>query len=148
MKRKNEAQSYCGTIMLLLLVIYLVVSLFMLGVLAISHEVRALPIVLIVFGAILVIPIIIHFILYIHYRNVELIHIQVTKFTSIDFSIFARDRAALVGTAIVNGEETKITTSYTFTTHNYSSHCASDYMDREVEVGYDPKWDKWVVIED
>ena len=91
--------------MLLLLVIYLVVSLFMLGVLALSHEVRALPIVLIVFGAILLIPIIIHLILYIHYRNVELIHIQVTKFTSIDFSIFVRDRAALVGTAIVNGEE-------------------------------------------
>ena len=148
MKRKNEAQSYCGTITLLLLVIYLVVSLFMLGVLTFSHEVRALPIVLIVFGAILLIPIIIHFILYIHYRNAELIHIQITKFTSIDFSIFARDRAALVGTAIVNGEKTKITTSYTFTTRHFSSHCASEYMDREVKIGYDPKWDKWVVITD
>ncbi len=148
MKRKNEAQSYCGTIMVILLVIYVISLLFMFGVLAFSHEIRALPIVIIVFGIILLIPAVIYLIFYIHYRNAELIHIQITKFTSIDFSALVRDRAALVGTAIVNGEETKITTSYTFTTHHYSSHCASDYMDREVEVGYDPKWDKWVVIED
>ena len=148
MKRKNEAQSYYGTITAILLIIYLIVALLMLGVLALSHEVRALPIVLIAFGVVLLVPAVICLIFYIHYRNAELIHIQITTFTSIDFSDLVRNRAALVGTAIVNGEKTKITTSYTFTTRHYSSHCASEYMDREVVIGYDPKWDKWVVITD
>ena len=57
-----------------------------------------------------------------HLDLLQLIHIQITKFTSIDFSDLVRNRAALVGIAIVNGEKTKITTSYTFTTRHFSSY--------------------------
>lgn len=148
MKRKNEAQSYYGTVAALLLVIYVAVSLFISFILLVSNALSALPIVLIAFGVVLIIPTIIYFVLYLHYKNAEYINIQSVRFTSIEFSAFSRELAALVGTAIVDGEEIRITTSYTFNTRYYSSHCASSYMDKTVTVGYDPKWDKWVVIED
>ena len=148
MKHKNEAQDYYGTTGLLLLFIMIVSDLLFSGILYIGNAFYAIWIVLLIIDVPLLMVIAYFFINYFHFRNAQYINIQTVIFTSIDFSALARDRAALVGTAIVDGEEIRITTSYTFSTHYYSSHCASSYMDKTVTVGYDPKWDKWVVIED
>ena len=148
MKRKNQAQSYYGTFAALLLVL-LVFSLMILSVAFVaSKDTMMLWILIPLFAIPIGIPTVIMFVCYFHYRNAVFINIQTVTSTSIDFSFFYRDRAALIGEALINGVETKIITTYTFTTHVFSSFVASDYMDKDVLVGYDPKWGKWVVIED
>ncbi len=67
-------------------------------------------------------------------------------FASLEFSYLVRDRAALVGIAVIDGVRTRIHTTYTFTTHVFSKYVASNYMAKEVTVGYDHKWNKWVVF--
>ena len=145
MKRKNNAQEYYCLFFILMLII----SLLLIGVFAAAFLVQSKEIVLfIVFSSFFVPLPIIFLVFYIHFRNAKLIHIQITRFTSIDFSMLKRNSAALVGTAIVDNQKIEIITTYTFSSTAFSMFCASDYMNRDVMVGYDPKWNKWVVIEE
>lgn len=148
MKHKSEAQDYYGTIGLLLLVIMIVFDLLFSLLLLVAKAYYALQIVLPVCDVPLIIVITYYFVVHFHYKNAEYINIQKVVFTSLEFSYLVRDRAALVGTAVIDGVKTKIHTTYTFTTHVFSKYVASDYLAKEVTVGYDPKWNKWVVLID
>ena len=146
MKHKSEAQDYYGTIGLILLVVMVAFDLFFLFLLFIANASYALPIVLPICDVPLIIVMTYYFVVHFHYRRTEYTNIQTVVFTSLEFSYLVRDRAALVGTAVIDGVRTRIHTTYTFTTHVFSKYVASNYMAKELTVGYDPKWKKWVLI--
>ena len=148
MKHNSEAQDYYGTIGLILLIIMVAFDLFFLFLLFIANASYALPIVLPICDAPLIIVMIYYFVVHFHYRNTKYINIQKVVFTSLEFSYLVRDRAALVGTAIVDGVEKRIHTTYTFTTHFLSRFVVSNFLAKELTIGCDPKWNKWVVIKD
>ena len=76
---------------------------------------------------------------YIHFANAEFTDVQTVVFTSYHYLFKSY---ALEGTAKQNGLSICIRTTHSFNIYNYHR-----YMNTDVLVGYDPKWDKWVVIE-
>ena len=147
MKRKNLTQSYYFVTIMVTIGMFLFMNLMVLGTFLSIKDKNFATISIIVFNAVGVIVLIPFLILYIHYRNAELVNIQVTRFRSLEFG-YLRGHAALVGTARVDGKEVTIITTHTFMCSPLSGFCASDYLDKDVIVGYDPKWGKWVVIKE
>ena len=82
--------------------------------------------------------IIISLVRYIHFANAEFTDVQTVVLTSYHYLFKSY---ALEGTAKQNGLSINIRTTHSFNIYNYHR-----YMDTDVLVGYDPKWDKWVVL--
>ena len=141
MKYRNySADGYRNSV--IILVVTLVVLIIMLGLqLLFATDRETVPLIIII-GFVLVLllspGIAICMIFYSHYRDANYIHVQTATFNVYHFQMRAY---ALEGCVTVNGQLEHIRTTHSFTYFNIKN-----YLYREVTVGYDPSWHKWVVF--
>ena len=141
MKYRNySADGYRNSV--IILVVTLVVLIIMLGLQLLFATDREIVPFIIIIGFVLVLllspGIVICMIFYIHYRDANYIHVQSTTFNVYHFKMKSY---ALEGCVTVNGQLEHIRTTHSFTYFNFKN-----YLNRQVTVGYDPSWHKWVVF--
>jgi len=149
MKHKNYAQIYNRNKIIIFSLIFLPFILVMLLFSLISKDNNSQPAFIIsavILSLVLIAFLLFYLIFYIHYKNVEFINIQTAKIVSMEVYYATRGKASLIGVIHEDGVEKEIETSSTFSTFPYSSVYVGNFLNKEVQVGYDPKWNKWVVL--
>ena len=149
-RTKNTEEIHSREYLIIFICIYVGLTAFFTLLFAIQNQyVNIIIAALTGFHSLIFIPCIIYqAVRYHHFRNVELKYIQSTRAVDFDILIMGRGyaKSSLCFDVEVNGEKKRVETRHIFSVYSLSDVNVNLFKNRDVEIGYDEKYDIWIVL--